>query len=1193
MGIVLGSNFTVNTSLPLDDRLVVADITARNALTSVRRYEGLHVFVISEGLEYTLIGGTDNANWVLKDHDELLNFVGNEHIDHTSVINTAGSGLSYSSGGTDISTSSTIDLDINSLSIATIVDGDFIPFWDITATATNKKITFANFKTALDLTSGVVTSVSPGALIDISGTAAIPVVAVDLSELTTSTSDGDGDFFAVVDSSNAQKKLTKASIALSGFNNDSSWAADQDLSDYVKSTTQTTNDLAVWSSTVRTLTDTVGLLTWSGSILQIGTDKPILISSGNIYMQGHAGSWSQGYEFKGTLSTVLGGFGAYGSSNVLTNLWIGKTYNDVSAKFYVDGEAQLYYNNSIKLATKTGGVDITGDLDISGTTTTASLIVEDLTDGYVPYQNASGDKLADSPIYTNGDFVSIGTSTTARVLYVKGSSGLKFERESGYGTYIEMINNNNKGWSINAGVGNDDGVLNIGPYNVAPGTGLILLQNGNLGINTLTPAEELDVDGNVNVTGQLETATIKITTGATNGYYLRSDADGVGSWAAVTASNVYKGTVDGDDGTANGGSALIDGTGTAGDWYRCNNAGPYDYGNPSGNSITLALGDDLMYDGSTWSKIAGYSAGGTVTSVATSGAITGGPITTTGTITHSTANGYIHTPSGGATTQILQWASTGTSKWITVSGDVTITDGGVVTIGADKVLVSHINWGTGATQVSASDIPEDTNFRFMTDAQETVLDNTSNTNTGDQDLSSYALTSALHSESHAISSHSDVTMTSISTGELLKWSGSAWINNTLSEAGISGTHSHPYLSDSHEASNITSGDITNLGNLSGTNTGDQISIVGISGDKTEFNTALTSDTFMYVGDSPTNHAISHQNGESDEISVAGLSGLLADKQTPLSHATNANTYGYGTGTNAGHLRVGDGLLIDAGTISVEYGSDSDTACEGDDIRLDDARTPSSHTLLSHTISGETAGHVLVADSATTYSIRELFGSEIDNDEDWTDNTGTVTVGSGGINNYVAVFSGATQIIGDSGLQWDGENLTVSGGSSGTYMATFTQELETAHGIKIDMEADSGSIYAIKMSGDGDNLAELRANGEWKAQDFILDSDPRLKDVEGTVENGLDIALALNPVNYKWKDRRNNYLHIGFLTTEMKEVRPELVKSGEYDSLSYSRIVAINTAAIHGLNQKIETTEEIQRIRIEELEIRVKELENGS
>jgi hypothetical protein len=65
--------------------------------------------------------------------------------------------------------------------------------------------------------SGSVTlNVGAGNLIDVQA----DQVDVDLSELTTSTSDGDGDFFVVVDSSNAQKKLTKGNINNSGFNND-------------------------------------------------------------------------------------------------------------------------------------------------------------------------------------------------------------------------------------------------------------------------------------------------------------------------------------------------------------------------------------------------------------------------------------------------------------------------------------------------------------------------------------------------------------------------------------------------------------------------------------------------------------------------------------------------------------------------------------------------------------------------------------------------------------------------------------------------------------------------------------------------------------------------------------------------------------------------------------------------------------
>ena len=65
-------------------------------------------------------------------------------------------------------------------------------------------------------TGDVTLNVGAGNLIDVQA----DQIDVDLSELTTSTSDADGDFFAVVDAANAQKKLTKGNINNSGFNND-------------------------------------------------------------------------------------------------------------------------------------------------------------------------------------------------------------------------------------------------------------------------------------------------------------------------------------------------------------------------------------------------------------------------------------------------------------------------------------------------------------------------------------------------------------------------------------------------------------------------------------------------------------------------------------------------------------------------------------------------------------------------------------------------------------------------------------------------------------------------------------------------------------------------------------------------------------------------------------------------------------
>jgi hypothetical protein len=84
-------------------------------------------------------------------------------------------------------------------------------------------------------------------------------------------------------------------------------------------------------------------------------------------------------------------------------------------------------------------------------------------------------------------------------------------------------------------------------------------------------------------------------------------------------------------------------------------------------------------------------------------------------------------------------------------------------------------------------------------ATSAITDNSSDWDTafgwGDHSLEGY-LTNI---DAESISSLADVTITSIASGEILKWSGTAWINNTLAEAGIAAT------GHTHATSDITSG----------------------------------------------------------------------------------------------------------------------------------------------------------------------------------------------------------------------------------------------------------------------------------------------------------------------------------------------------------------------------------------------------
>lgn len=81
-------------------------------------------------------------------------------------------------------------------------------------------------------------------------------------------------------------------------------------------------------------------------------------------------------------------------------------------------------------------------------------------------------------------------------------------------------------------------------------------------------------------------------------------------------------------------------------------------------------------------------------------------------------------------------------------------------------------------------------------------------------------------------------------------------------------------------------DIT--GTNSGTNTGDQTTIVGITGTKAQFDTAVTDGNFMYIGDAPTAHTHLLAAGATDvTITAANLNSLDDGVDSTLHfHATD-------------------------------------------------------------------------------------------------------------------------------------------------------------------------------------------------------------------------------------------------------------------------------------------------------------------
>ncbi len=81
------------------------------------------------------------------------------------------------------------------------------------------------------------------------------------------------------------------------------------------------------------------------------------------------------------------------------------------------------------------------------------------------------------------------------------------------------------------------------------------------------------------------------------------------------------------------------------------------------------------------------------------------------------------------------------------------------------------------------------------------------------------------------------------------------------------------------------------------------------------------------------HALTHKTGGTDAIAPADIGAA------PASHTSSL-----ATASIAGHVKSGTGLGVDAaGVLSVSYGTAAGTACQGNDSRLSDARTPKAHT----------------------------------------------------------------------------------------------------------------------------------------------------------------------------------------------------------------------------------------------------------
>ena len=157
--------------------------------------------------------------------------------------------------------------------------------------------------------------------------------------------------------------------------------------------------------------------------------------------------------------------------------------------------------------------------------------------------------------------------------------------------------------------------------------------------------------------------------------------------------------------------------------------------------------------------------------------------TRTGAVTLTTAdvNGVAATVLGAVTTGT--WNATTISVGKGGTGVTTLTG---IPYGNGTSAFSVATGAQIATAIGTTTITNATNATKWTTARTITIGSTGKSVDGSSNISwSLAeIGAASSTHNHTIDSLSNVTITSNTSGELLKWNGTAWINNTLSEAGI-------------------------------------------------------------------------------------------------------------------------------------------------------------------------------------------------------------------------------------------------------------------------------------------------------------------------------------------------------------------------------------------------------------------------
>ena len=286
---------------------------------------------------------------------------------------------------------------------------------------------------------------------------------IALSNLATSTTDGDGDFFVVVDSSNNQYKLTKGNINISGFNNDAGYST----------TTGTVTSVATGGGL------TGGPVTSTGTISHADTSSQSSVNNSNGTVIQDVTLDTYGHV------TALGSVdldGRYYTETEADNRFVNVTGDTITGSLTINTNLTVDTNTLfVNSSTNRVGVGTTSpaaELDITGT---GAVIVPVGTDAQRPGTGETGMLRynSDQSSFEGYDGSSWGSIGGGGGGYFKGENGAVGDATTGPGDIFRI---NEQTLNTSTTIGAAENASCTGPLAVASGVTLTVTSGGNLSI---------------------------------------------------------------------------------------------------------------------------------------------------------------------------------------------------------------------------------------------------------------------------------------------------------------------------------------------------------------------------------------------------------------------------------------------------------------------------------------------------------------------------------------------------------------------------------------------------------------------------------------------------------------------------------------------------------------------------------------